>query len=128
MEIRLQQMADHLTITQEPISLDIFRRFGDDSVPLTDLLEDDRSDSPEQVVITQTLGVQIRDLLNSLTNRERQVIRLRYGLDGCREHTLHEVGRKLGLSHEAVRQIESRALHKLDPLSRKRALNDFLDQ
>ena len=82
--------------------------------------------SPERVVITQMLETQIRELLVSLTPRERRVIQLRYGLDGDCEHTLHEAGRKLGLSHEAVRQLESRALRKLDPLSRNRKLDEFL--
>ena len=110
----------------------VFNPFGkplseDELLPLSDLLEDDPSYSPECVVITQTLEAQVRDLLASLTQREREVIQLRYGLDGSREHTLHEVGRKLGLSHEAVRQVETRSLRKLDPLSRTRKLDDFLE-
>jgi RNA polymerase primary sigma factor len=128
MDLSVQQIVDLLVITksQEPLSLDIRRKVGDDDLPLSDLLEDDQTNSPEQIVITQTLEAQIRDLLQSLTPRERQVIRYRYGLDGDREHTLHEVGRKLGLSHEAVRQVECRALRKLDPLSRDRKLEEFL--
>ena len=128
MDLSVQQIIDLLVITksQEPLSLDIRRRVGDDDLPLSDLLEDDQTNSPEQIVITQTLETQIRDLLQSLTPRERQVIHYRYGLDGDREHTLHEVGRKLGLSHEAVRQVECRALRKLDPLSRNRKLEEFL--
>jgi len=113
--------------TQEPLSLDIRRRVGEDELPLSDLIEDDSVYTPERVVITQTLGIQIRDLLASLTPRERQVIELRYGLDGDYEHTLQEAGRKLGLSHEAVRQLESRALRTLDPLSRKRKLDEYLE-
>ncbi len=128
MDLSVQQIIDLMVITksQEPLSLDIRRRVGDDDLPLSDLLEDDQTNSPEQIVITQTLETQIRDLLQSLTPRERQVIHYRYGLNGDREHTLHEVGRKLGLSHEAVRQVECRALRKLDPLSRNRKLEEFL--
>ena len=111
---------------QEPLSLDIQRKVGDDELPLIDLIEDESVNTPEHVVITQTLEVQIRDLLKSLTQRERRVIQLRYGLDGNSEHTLQEAGRKLKLSHEAIRQLESRALRKLDPLSRDRKLDDFL--
>jgi RNA polymerase primary sigma factor len=128
MDMNVQQVIDLLimTQTQEPLSLDIHRKVGEDELPLSDLLEDDAIYSPERVVITQTLETQIRELLTSLTPRERRVIQLRYGLDGDQEHTLHEAGRKLGLSHEAVRQLESRALRKLDPLSRNRKLDDFL--
>src|SRR5258707_2667497 len=128
MEIDVEQVTDLLLMiqAQDPLSLDIRRRVGEDEIPLSDLLEDDQVNSPERIVIAQTLEVLIRELLNDLTSRERSVIRLRYGLDDGHEHTLNEVGRKLGLSHEAVRQIEYRALKKLDPLSRKRKLEEFL--
>ena len=129
MDLSVQQVIELLIMnqTQEPLSLDTRRRVGEDELPLSDLIEDDSVYSPERVVITQTLEIQIRDLLASLTPRERKVIKLRYGLDGVHEHTLQEAGRKLGLSHEAVRQLESRALHKLDPLSRKRKLDEYLE-
>ncbi len=128
MDLSVRQVIELLIMNQaqEPLSLDIRRRVGEDELPLSDLIEDDSVNSPERVVITQTLEAQIRDLLTSLTPRERQVIKLRYGLDGGLEHTLQEAGRKLGLSHEAIRQLESRALRKLDPLSRDRKLDDFL--
>lgn len=128
MDVSVEQVIDLLMMlqAQDPLSLDIKRRVGEDEVPLSDLLEDDQVNSPERIVIAQTLEVLIRELLNDLTSRERSVIRLRYGLDDGHEHTLNEVGRKLGLSHEAVRQIECRALKKLDPLSRKRKLEEFL--
>lgn len=128
MEVSVEQVIELLMMiqTQDPLSLDIRRRVGEDEIPLSDLLEDDQVYSPERIVIAQTLEVLIRELLNDLLPRERSVIRLRYGLDDGHEHTLNEVGRKLGLSHEAVRQIEYRALKKLDPLSRKRKLEEFL--
>jgi RNA polymerase primary sigma factor len=129
MDLSIQQVIELLIMnqTQEPLSLDIRRRVGEDELPLSDLIEDDSLYSPEREVITQTLEIQIRDLLASLTPRERQVIKLRYGLDGDYEHTLQQAGRKLGLSHEAVRQLEGRALRKLDPLSRNRKLDEYLE-
>ncbi len=129
MDLSIQQVIELLIMnqTQEPLSLDIRRRVGEDELPLSDLIEDNSLYSPEREVITQTLKIQIRDLLASLTPRERQVIKLRYGLDDDYEHTLQEAGRKLGLSHEAVRQLEGRALRKLDPLSRNRKLDEYLE-
>ena len=128
MDVSVEQVIELLTMlkAQDPLSLDLRRRIGEDEVPLGDLLEDDQMNSPERIVITQTLEVLVRELLTNLTSRERAVIRLRYGLDDGHEYSLSEVGRKLELSHEAVRQIEYRALKKLDPLSRKRKLEEFL--
>ena len=128
MDVSVEQVIELLTMlkAQDPLSLDLRRRIGEDEVPLGDLLEDDQMNSPERIVITQTLEVLVRELLTNLTPRERAVIRLRYGLDDGHEYSLSEVGRKLELSHEAVRQIEYRALKKLDPLSRKRKLEEFL--
>ncbi|MEO7021747.1 MAG: sigma-70 family RNA polymerase sigma factor [Ktedonobacteraceae bacterium] len=128
MEVSVEQVIELLAMlkAQDPLSLDVRRRVGEDEVPLSDLLEDDQLNSPERIVIAQTLEVLIRELLTALTPRERSVIRLRYGLADGHDNTLTEVGQKLGLSHEAVRQIEYRALKKLDPLSRKRKLEEFL--
>jgi RNA polymerase primary sigma factor len=129
LDLSVQQVIDLMVIIreQEPISLDLRNTVGDDQIPLVDLLEDDQTHSPEQIVMLQTLEAQIRDLLQDLTPRERQVIRYRYGLEGNREYTLHEVGRKLGLSHEAVRQVEVRALRKLEPGCNDLHLQDYLE-
>lgn len=126
MEISVQQVIALLSTSQETVSLDMPRKGGDDEISLSDVLEDDPVYSPERVVIAQTLQAQVQDLLNCLTPREKRVLELRYGLDGGREHSLTEAGRKLGLSHEAVRQVEFRALRKLDHPSRSRMLQDFL--
>lgn len=126
MEVSVQQVITLLSTSQETVSLDMPRKGGDDEISLSEILEDDPAYSPERVVLTETLKVHIRDLLNELTVRERRVLQLRYGLDGRAEHSLSETGKKLGLSHEAVRQVEFRALRKLDLPCRDRMLQDFL--
>ncbi|HEX4208335.1 MAG TPA: sigma-70 family RNA polymerase sigma factor [Ktedonobacteraceae bacterium] len=126
MEVSVHEVIEMLSTHQETISLDMPRKGGDDNISLSELLEDDPSYSPERVVISQTLQEYVQDLLNCLTEREKYVLQLRYGLNGGAEHSLSETGRKLGLSHEAVRQVEFRALRKLDHPSRSRMLQDFL--
>ncbi len=126
MEVSVQQVIALLSTSQETISLDMPRKGGDDEISLSDVLEDDPSYSPERIVIGETLKEHIHDLLDALTQRERRVLQLRYGLDGDGEHSLSETGKKLGLSHEAVRQVEFRALRKLDHPSRDKMLQDFL--
>ncbi|MBA2677048.1 MAG: sigma-70 family RNA polymerase sigma factor [Ktedonobacteraceae bacterium] len=126
MEVSVQQVIALLSTSQETISLDMPRKGGDDEISLSDVLEDDPSYSPERIVIGETLKEHIHDLLDALSKREREVLQLRYGLDGNGEHSLSETGKKLGLSHEAVRQVEFRALRKLDHPSRDKMLQDFL--
>jgi RNA polymerase primary sigma factor len=125
MDVDVEQIIRLLSMKPETVSIDAPHLWGDDEVSLSEILEDDPGDSPERVVITQTLQAQVQDLLNHLTQRERRVLELRYGLN-TREHSLQEISRKLGMSHETARQIELRALHKLDHLSRDRMLQDFL--
>jgi RNA polymerase primary sigma factor len=126
MDVSVQQILTLLSTTQETVSLDTPRKGGDDEISLSEILEDDPSYSPERIVISETLKEHIHDLLDSLSLRERKVLQLRYGLDGRAEHSLSETGKKLGLSHEAVRQVEFRALRKLDSPSRSKRLQDFL--
>jgi RNA polymerase primary sigma factor len=111
--LQLLEMAQK----QAPLSLDLTKRVGDGEIPLVEELEDDPEDRPEQVLLTSMLQQRIKELLAGLTPRERQVLQLRYGLDGGNERTLHEVARATGLSHEGVRGVEARALQKLYPLS-----------
>ena len=126
MEVSVQQVIALLSTNQETVSLDMPRKGGDDEITLIDMLEDDPIYSPERVVISETLKEHIHDLLAELSQRERRVLQLRYGLNGQGEHSLSETGKKLGLSHEAVRQVEFRALRKLDSPSRSKRLQDFL--
>lgn len=129
MSMNVQEVIALLSTSQEQdtISLDMPRKGGEEEVFLSDILEDDPVYMPEQIVLTQTLQEQVQDLLNCLSLREKSVLQLRFGLNGQREHSLTEVGKQLGLSHEAVRQVEFRALRKLDHPSRTRMLHDFLE-
>jgi RNA polymerase primary sigma factor len=126
MDVSVQNVISLLSASQETVSLDMPRKGGEEDISLSDMLEDDPVYSPERVVLDQTLHEQLQDVMNDLTPRERRVLQLRFGLNGYGEHSLTETGKKLGLSHEAVRQVEFRALKKLDHPCRSRMLQDFL--
>lgn len=125
METNVEEVVALISVNPEVVSLDIPWKGGDDEPPLCELLEDDPNYSPERVVLKETLQEHIHELLSQLTARERHVLELRYGLN-THEHSLQEISRKMGLSHEAVRQVELRALRKLNHPSRDRMLQDFL--
>ncbi len=94
---------------------------------LGDIIEDARERGPMEVTNQQLLREEIRKVLNQLTTRERQVIELRFGLIDDHDHTLEEVGRKLKVTRERVRQIEERAIRKLRHPQASRYLKDYLD-
>jgi RNA polymerase primary sigma factor len=101
-----------MRIWQQPVSLDgPVGATGD--VDLGDLIEDEKSLAPDEVVERRTLRTELEKVLQSLSAREAWILRLRFGLDGQRPHTLEEVGSKLGVSRERARQIEQEALRKL---------------
>jgi RNA polymerase primary sigma factor len=108
----------------EPVSLDI--PIGDDDSQLSDFIEDDVSPAPEDEAANSMLRQQFRDILGSLTERERKIIELRYGLENEQGLTLKEVGHEFGLTRERIRQIEKEALAKLRHPSRSRKLIDYL--
>ncbi len=126
MAINKSQMLGLLMASQDILSLDMLFDGSEDDQSLREMLEDDTVYTPEQTAITRILETHIHDLLTSLTPQERAVIQLRFGLDGAYEHTLMEVGKKLGVTHEAARKCEARALRKLNQLSRMRSLHEFL--
>jgi RNA polymerase primary sigma factor len=126
MEMNVQQVIALLVASEDTISLDAPNGSTEDEPSFSDTLEDDIAYSPEQVVISQMLETHIQDLLKNLTPDERKILRLRYGLEGIPEHSLKEVGKKLGVTHETIRQVENKALRKLVQPSRTRMLHDFL--
>jgi RNA polymerase primary sigma factor len=94
---------------------------------LGDIIEDMRERGPVEVTDQRLLREEIRKVLNQLTMRERQVIELRFGLVDDHDHTLEEVGKKLKVTRERVRQIEERAIRKLRHPQASRILKDYLD-
>ncbi len=126
MSLNVRQVIALLIANEDTLSLDSPIGTSEDDPPFRDTIEDDLSYAPEQVVITQMLETHIQELLKGLTPNERKIISLRYGLQGVREHSLKEVGRKLGVTHEAIRQSEAKALRKLAQPSRTRMLQEFL--
>ena len=114
-------------LAREPIPLE--RPVGEDEeTAFGDLLADEGSASPLDVVSEGALSEKLEALLDKLPEREAAILRLRFGLVGEREHTLEEIGRMYGVTREAIRQIEGKALRKLQYLARRsRSLLDFLD-
>ena len=102
-----------LDAARQPASLDAPVQGGEEETRLGALLRDATAGSPEDAAIRRDLAEHIERVLQPLTDREKEVLRLRYGLGTDREHTLEEIGRRLSVTRERVRQIEARALGKL---------------
>jgi len=115
-----------LKIAQEPISLETPIGEEEDS-HLGDFIEDRGVVSPAEAVININLKEQTESVLQTLTPREEQVIKMRFGLGDGSEHTLEEVGQRFSVTRERIRQIEAKALRKLRHPSRSRMLKTFLE-
>lgn len=126
MDIPTPKVRDILKIAQEPVSLETPIGEEDDS-HLGDFIEDDDATSPEDHASYELLKEQLENVLDTLTDREENVLRLRFGLDDGRTRTLEEVGKVFGVTRERIRQIEAKALRKLRHPSRSKQLKDFLE-
>ena len=115
-----------LRISQDPMSLELPVGNDDDSTQLGDFIEDESVEEPIDAASKQLLREQVRNVLGFLTERERQVIEMRFGLNDGKDHTLEEVGREFGVTRERIRQIEAKALRKLRHPSRSKSLRDYL--
>jgi RNA polymerase primary sigma factor len=114
-----------LRISQEPMSLDM--PVGEeDSSQLGDFIEDDKVIGPVDAAARQLLKEQVRNALSVLSERERDVLEMRFGLRDGQEHTLEEVGKHFSVTRERIRQIEAKALRKLRHPTRSRPLRDYL--
>ena len=126
MDMPTGKVRDILKIAQEPDSLETPIGEEDDS-HLGDFIEDSDATSPEDHASYELLKEQLENVLDTLTDREENVLRLRFGLDDGRTRTLEEVGKVFGVTRERIRQIEAKALRKLRHPSRSKQLKDFLE-
>ncbi|APH04352.1 RNA polymerase sigma factor RpoD [Bacillus weihaiensis] len=126
MELTPDKVREILKIAQEPVSLETPIGEEDDS-HLGDFIEDQDATSPSEHAAYELLKEQLEDVLDTLTDREENVLRLRFGLDDGRTRTLEEVGKVFGVTRERIRQIEAKALRKLRHPSRSKRLKDFLE-
>ena len=126
MEVPPERVREILKVSQEPVSLETPIGEEEDS-HLGDFIEDRSAPAPADAATFQLLREQVDDVLGTLSDRERRVLRLRFGLEDGRSRTLEEVGRDFGVTRERIRQIEAKALRKLRHPSRSRKLRDFLE-
>lgn len=121
-----EKVAEIMRVAQEPISLETPVGEEDDS-HLGDFIQDEDASEPADAATYAMLREQLADVLQTLTPRESEVLRLRYGLRDGRMHTLEEVGEEFQVTRERIRQIEAKALRKLRHPSRSKVLKDFLN-
>ncbi|WNF37729.1 RNA polymerase sigma factor RpoD [Bacillaceae bacterium IKA-2] len=126
MDLSPEKVREILKIAQEPVSLETPIGEEDDS-HLGDFIEDQEALAPSDAAAYELLKEQLEDVLDTLTDREENVLRLRFGLDDGRTRTLEEVGKVFGVTRERIRQIEAKALRKLRHPSRSKRLKDFLE-
>ncbi|WCN38790.1 RNA polymerase sigma factor RpoD [Aneurinibacillus uraniidurans] len=126
MDLTPEKVREIMKIAQEPVSLETPIGEEDDS-HLGDFIEDQDALAPSDAAAYELLKEQLEDVLDTLTEREENVLRLRFGLDDGRTRTLEEVGKVFGVTRERIRQIEAKALRKLRHPSRSKRLKDFLE-
>jgi RNA polymerase primary sigma factor len=125
-EAATQKVDRVLRASEEPISLDGPVGSGDDTSQLGDFIEDEDALEPLDAASREMLREQVQSALTALTERERQVLELRFGLLDGKDHTLEEVSRYFNVTRERIRQIEAKALRKLRHPARSRHLRDYL--
>jgi RNA polymerase primary sigma factor len=127
LEMSPQKVEHILHISRWPLSLELPSNAEEDSV-LGDFIEDDEIDPPDETATYHLLREHLLEVLNGLPVRERRILALRYGLFDGQAYTLEQVGRKMGVTRERVRQIEAQAMNRLRHPSIRRALHDYLGE
>ena len=126
MDMPVERVREILKISQEPVSLETPIGEEEDS-HLGDFIQDDNVPVPAEAAAQTLLKEQLNEVLDTLTEREQKVLRLRFGMNDGRARTLEEVGKEFDVTRERIRQIEAKALRKLRHPSRSRKLRDYLD-
>lgn len=126
LDMPVDRVREIMKISQDPVSLETPIGEEEDS-HLGDFIQDEHVQIPVNAATYTLLHEQLMEVLDTLTDREQKVLRLRFGLDDGRPRTLEEVGREFNVTRERIRQIEAKALRKLRHPSRSRKLKDYLD-
>ncbi|MBO5377090.1 MAG: RNA polymerase sigma factor RpoD [Ruminiclostridium sp.] len=126
LRLPLDRVREIIRISQDPVSLETPIGEEEDS-HLGDFIPDEEAPAPAEAASLTLLKEQLDEVLNTLTEREGKVLRLRFGLEDGRQRTLEEVGKEFNVTRERIRQIEAKALRKLRHPQRSKKLKDFLD-
>lgn len=126
MEMEPEKIEYVMKIKQDITSLDANVRDDDDDSVLGDFIEDEEAQSPEEAATTQLLKEQVKDMLGVLTEREQKILKMRFGLEDGKSHTLEEVGQEFSVTRERIRQIEAKALSKLRKHKDAKKLYEYL--
>ena len=126
MGISINKLREIIKVAQEPLSLETPIGKEEDS-RLGDFIEDKDADAPVKTVAHELLREDLAEVLGSLSPRERDVLRLRFGMDDGRQRTLEEVGQLFGVTRERIRQIEAKALRKLRHPNRSKRLKEYIE-
>ena len=122
----VDKVRDLKRIAVDPLSLDSPLREGEESV-LSDLIEDERVEAPAEIATRHMLNLALEEALDELSPRERDLLRMRFGLDDGQPRTLEEVGREFGVTRERIRQIETKTLAKLRNPQNGQKLRDYFE-
>ncbi len=126
MEIDVDKVEHIMKIKQDISSLDASIRDDEEDSVLADFIEDEDTVSPEESATGQLLKEQVKDMLGALTDREQKILKLRFGLEDGKSHTLEEVGQEFSVTRERIRQIEAKALAKLRKHRDAKKLHDYI--
>jgi RNA polymerase primary sigma factor len=126
MEIEVDKVEHIMKIKQDISSLDASIRDDEEDSVLADFIEDEDTASPEESATGQLLKEQVKDMLGALTDREQKILKLRFGLEDGKSHTLEEVGQEFSVTRERIRQIEAKALAKLRKHRDAKKLHDYI--